>query len=265
MREKIVLAALMLLALGTFGQETPPPVGVDEHLGAQLPTDISLLDEKGNAVPLQSLLGKPTILTLNYYRCAGICTPLLNGVVDVAKKSDLVAGRDYQILTVSFDPTDAPDLAGRKRDNYLKQLPVTFDPAGWRFLTGAGDQTKRLADAVGFQYRAELSPEGTTEFAHPAAIMILSPSGTVIRYMYGITFLPFDLKMAVAEANAGRPGPTINKLLKFCYSYDPAGRKYKVNVTRIAGVGTLLLAGLLASLLVARKKPAEVEAPGRDA
>lgn len=251
-----ILAACAGLALAAAAQEKPLPVGIEEHLGAQVPMDVVLLDEAGKTVTLGDLVDKPTVLTLNYYRCAGICTPLLNGVVDVLKKTDLAAGKDFQVLTVSFDPTDTPDLASRKKANYLKQLPVTFPAEGWRFYTGEAAQTQRLADAVGFQYRAEQSPQGTTEYAHPAAIFILSPKGRVIRYMNGITYLPFDLKMAVAEANAGRPGPTVTKLLKFCYSYDPAGRRYELNVTRVAGVATLLLAGLFAVTLFVRRKPA---------
>ncbi len=242
-------AALTLLAPAVQADQPPASVGVEERLGATVPGDVALHDEQGRPVRLGDLLGKPTVLTLNYFRCAGICSPLLNGVVDVVKKSDMVPGRDYQILTVSFDPSDGPDLAARKKANYIKQLPVTFPEEAWRFLTGDEAQTRRLADAVGFGYKRE-----GDEYVHPAAVFILSPQGKVTRYMYGITYLPFDLKMAVAEANAGRTGPTINKLLRFCYSYDPKGRRYELAITRIAGVFTLLLAGLFAATVLVRRR-----------
>jgi len=264
MRSRFVtMTVLAALALAARAQAPGPAVGIDEHLGAQVPLDVALKDEQGREVKLGDLIDKPTVLTLNYFRCAGICSPLLNGIVDVVGKSDMVPGKDFQVLTVSFDPTDGPDLAARKKANYLKQLPVTVPPEAWRFLTGDGVQTRRLADAVGFGYRAETSAAGTTEYVHPAAIFILSPKGKVIRYMYGITYLPFDLKMAVSEANAGRPGPTINKLLKFCYSYDPQGRKYELNVTRVAGVLILLFAGVFAAAVAVRRKPAAPAPEGR--
>jgi len=257
MRLRLATTALLTtLALAGLAQTPGPAVGIEEHLGAPVPLDVVLKDEQGHDVKLGDLIDKPTVLTLNYFRCAGICSPLLNGIVDVVKKSDMAPGKDFQVLTVSFDPTDGPELAGRKKANYLKQLPVTVPEGAWRFLTGDGAQTKRLADAVGFGYRAETSAAGTTEYVHPAAIFILSPKGTVIRYMYGITYLPFDLKMAVAEANAGRPGPTINKLLKFCYSYDPSGRRYELNVTRVSGVIILLFAGIFAAAVAVRRRPA---------
>lgn len=251
-----LVALLAVFALAALAQTPATDVGIEEHLGAQVPLDVTLRDEQGREVKLGDLIDKPTVLTLNYFRCAGICSPLLNGIVDVVKKSDMAPGEEYQVLTVSFDPTDGPELAERKKTNYFKQLPVTVPPGAWRFLTGDAAETKRLADAVGFGYRAETSTAGTTEYVHPAAVFILSPKGKVIRYMYGITYLPFDLKMAVAEANAGRPGPTIGKMLKFCYSYDPAGRKYELNVTRLAGVFILLFAGVFAAAVAVRRKAA---------
>ncbi|MHB8875369.1 MAG: SCO family protein [Myxococcaceae bacterium] len=219
-------------------------LGIDEKLGQTIALDLTLLDEKGQKVVLKDLIDKPTVLTLVYFRCAGICSPLLNGVVDVLNKSDQQPGKDYQIITVSFDDRDGPEIAAAKKANYLKQLKLTFPDGGWRFLTGDAATTRRLADSVGFRYRKQ-----GEDFIHPAAIFVLSPKGKIARYMYGIRYLPFDLKMALVEASEGRTGPTINKILKFCYSYDPSGQRYFLNVTRVAGVFTLLLlAGFVISL-----------------
>jgi protein SCO1 len=240
------------LAHAETSAEAPLDVGITEKLGASVPQDIALVDEEGNRLPLSRLVDKPTILTLNYFRCSGLCTPLLNGVAEMLSRIDLVPGKDFQVLTVSFDPSDTAELAGRKKANYLKQLPPSFPPTAWRFMTGDPVSTKRLADSVGFRFakRGE-------DFIHAGAIMVLSPEGKVTRYLYGVTFLPFDVKMAVNEASLGRTGPTISRFLAFCYSYDPAGRRYYVNVTRIAaGFTVMLAAGFAIAIAVkGRKRP----------
>jgi protein SCO1/2 len=225
-------------------------VGLDEKLGQTVPLDLMLIDEEGNRVSLRSLIDKPTVLTLNFFRCTGLCTPLLNGVAEVLQRTDLVPGKDFQVLTVSFDPRDDAELAARKKENYLKQLGPTFDKRAWRFLTGDPVTTKRLADSVGFRFakRGE-------DYVHAGAITVLSSEGKVTRYLYGVTFLPFDVKMAVTEANAGRTGPTIARFLRFCYSYDPSGRRYFLSITRLSAAFTILLgAGFAIAVVVTRKK-----------
>jgi protein SCO1/2 len=230
--------------------EPPPNVGIDEKLGQTVPLDIVLVDEQGDRVSLRSLLDKPTLLTLNYFRCSGICTPLLNGVAEMLQKTDMVPGKDFQVLTVSFDPRDDAELAGRKKANYLKQLKPGFPPTAWRFLTGDPISTKRLADSVGFRFAKH-----GDDYIHAGAVMVLSSSGKVSRYLYGITYLPFDVKLAVQEAAQGRTGPTVARLLRFCFSYDPAGHKYSLNVTRVAAAFTIMLAaGFGIAVAVQRKK-----------
>jgi protein SCO1/2 len=234
---------------------SPPALGIEEKLGQTAAMDTLLKDEDGRAVTLASIVDKPTILTLNFYRCAGICTPQLNGLVDVLDKVDMQPGKDFQVVTVSFDPKDTPEMAAMKRQNYISQLKRPFPPSAWRFLTGEGAQTKRLADSVGFYFK----PDGD-QFLHAAALMYLSPQGKIVRYSYGIQYLPFDMKMALNEAAAGRPGATIQKALLFCYSYDPGGKRYVLSVTRIAAVATFVfLIGFLVFLAVKRKK---IDAPG---
>jgi protein SCO1/2 len=245
-----LLTAPLRPALAETPTEPPLDVGVDEKLGQTVPLDLVLVDEQGDRVALRKLLDKPTLLTLNYFRCTGLCTPLLNGVAEFLQKTDMVPGKDFQVLTVSFDPRDDAELAQHKKENYVKQLGPTFPKDAWRFLTGDPVSTKQLADAVGFRFakRGE-------DYVHPGAIMVLSADGKVSRYLYGITFLPFDVKMAVTEAAQGRTGPTVARLLRFCFSYDPAGHRYSLSITRVsAGFTVLLAVGFGIAVAVGRKK-----------
>jgi protein SCO1 len=254
---RMVVCVLAVIGSPAARAETPaaePPmdVGIDEKLGDTVPLDLVLVDEQGDRLPLRKLLDKPTILTLNYYRCSGLCTPLLNGVAEVLSRSDLTPGKDFQVLTVSFDPRDTAELAALKKANYVKQLGPAFPPDAWRFMTGDPVTTKRLAEAVGFHFAKR-----GDDYVHAGAIMVLSATGKVTRYLYGVTFLPFDVKMAVVEANQGRTGPTISRFLKFCYSYDPSGRRYYVDITRIAAGFTIALAAGfgIAIAVKGRKRP----------
>jgi protein SCO1/2 len=153
-------------------------------------------------------------------------------------------GKDYNVLTISFDPKDTPSIALDKKRNYLEIIKKDYHEESWRFLTGDDENINKLTDAVGFRFKKD-----GEEFIHSAALIVLSPNGKIIRYLYGITFLPFDLNMAVTEANQGRIGPTIRKALLFCYKYDPKGRKYALNVTRIAGTAIIIFAGAFFSYL----------------
>jgi protein SCO1 len=221
----------------------PEEVGLDERLGKAVPLDVVLRDEAGHAVTLGELVDRPTILTLNYFRCAGICSPQLNGLAQAVNLTHADIGRQYRIITVSFDERDTPEIAARKRSNYLEEIKRPISPADWRFLTGSAAETRRLADAVGFKFKRV-----GDDFAHPGALMFLSPKGLVTRYMYGTSFVAADLEMAVDEALKGQPQPTINKWLAYCFSYDPAGRRYVLNVTR--GAGAIILSAVMAFAIV---------------
>jgi protein SCO1/2 len=225
-------------------------LGVDEKLGQIVPLDIKLVNEQGERVALRDLIDKPTLLTLNYFRCVGLCTPLLNGVAEMLQRIDQVPGKDFQVLTVSFDPRDDAELASHKKDNYLKPLGPAFPPTAWRFLTGDPISTKRLADSVGFKF-----VKHGEDYIHPGVVMVLTGTGMVTRYLYGVTFLPFDVKMAVTEAAQGRTGPTIARFLKFCFNYDPAGRRYSLAITRVSAAFTIALTvGFVVFVGVTRKK-----------
>lgn len=260
---RALLRSLTLAAasFGLLAQNAPPPptftadeVGITEKLGQTVPLDLQLRDEDGKTVTLGSLLGKPTVLSLNYFRCAGICTPQLNGMAEVFNRTQAIPGQDFQVVTVSFDPRDTPEVAAQKRTNYLREISRPFPPSAWRFMTGEGAATKALADAVGFKFK----PEGE-EFIHAGALIILSPKGMVSRYMYGVTYLPADLQMAVQEAAREQSRPTINKWLKFCFSYDPEGRKYVLSFNKIAATLTLLAAAAFVLVLVFRGRKGRKE------
>ncbi|MCX5795171.1 MAG: SCO family protein [Elusimicrobia bacterium] len=242
----LFLAMALLPAAHAQQSAAPQPeVGVEEHLGATLPLDARFSDEDGKPITLGKLIDKPTILTLNYFRCAGICTPLLNGLLDSLNELKLEPAKDFQVVTVSFDERDLPEMAKMKRANYLKQFRRPFPPAAWRFLTGKSPSIHLLTDAVGFKFKAYGS-----EFIHAGVIFILSPQGQVTRYMYGTDFPPIDLQTALGEALRGQTRPSVIKSLAFCYTYDPAGRRYIVSVTRLVGAFSVLMVLLTVFLAV---------------
>jgi protein SCO1 len=245
----LLIAGFGLLASahpGARAQESAPAaVGINEKLGETVALDAVLKDEDGKDITLRRLIDKPTILTLNYFRCTGICTPLLNAMADVLNQIDLVPGKDLQVITVSFDPRDTPDIARQKRINYLDRMKRQFPPSAWRFLTGDAQATKMVADSVGFNFRAD-----GDQYVHPGAVMIVTPRGVVSRYIYGITFLPADVEMGIQAAAGGLVRPTLSRMLELCYSYDPEARRYVFSVTRVAGGAILLLAGVFVAFLL---------------
>jgi protein SCO1/2 len=224
--------------------QPPGDVGVIERLGQTVPLDLTLRDEQGQPVKLGALIDRPTLLTLNYFRCAGICTPQLNSVAAMVNEIALEPGKDFRVLTVSFDERDTSEIAARKRQNYLTLMKRPVPPTAWRFLTGDAAATRALADAVGFKFQRQ-----GEDFAHPGVIIVLSPTGHVTRYIHGVRYLPADVQMAVGEAQRGVARPAIAQLAAFCYRYDPAGRRYVLNVQRVVGVVTLAV-GLAIVVLV---------------
>lgn len=226
------------------------PLGIDEHLGNVIPLDLPFRDEAGNLTTLRALVKRPTILSLVYFECPGVCTPLLSALAKVAGELKMRPGVDYDIITVSFDETETPEIAAQKKFNYLQTIGKPFPAEAWHFLTGDLQSIKQLTDAVGFAFKRD-----GEDFIHPTTLIVLSPQGKIARYLYGANYLPLDVQLALVEASEGRVGPTINKVLKFCFSYDPAGRRYMLNVNRVAGV-TVSLFGLGFFLyLTRRKKP----------
>ncbi len=231
-----MLVVIALPLMGDTTQAQKPEAGIVEKLGENLPLDVELYDEQGYLVPLGKLITKPTILTFVYYRCPGICSPLLTEVSVIVEKMNLEVGRDYQVLSISFDHTETPELAAEKRENYLASIERPIDPNGWRFLTGDSAAIAVLTDAAGFYFKREHDT-----FVHAGALIVVSPEGKITRYINGIRYLPFDVQMAVMEAAEGKVGPTIAKFLSFCYSYNPESRTYALNITRISALVVLVL------------------------
>ncbi|HHM24025.1 MAG TPA: SCO family protein [Bacteroidetes bacterium] len=243
-----IFASLLLFSVPLLTAQKivgTPEVGVEERLGEDVPGSLQFLDEQGNPVRLDTLITKPTILSLVYYSCPGICTPLLSGIVDVLEKLDMQPGKDYEVVTISFDERDTPKLSRQKKNNYLKAFRKPFPPDAWHWLTGDSASIRAITQAVGFHYKRQ-----GNDFVHPGLIIILSPDRKIVRYLYGITFLPFDVKMALTEASEGRVGPTISKVLLYCFSYDPEGKKYAFNFLKVTGTLVILLALLFAAYLV---------------
>lgn len=230
---------------------TQEELGIFEHLDEYISDDLTFTDELYNEVNLKEAIDKPTVICLVYYECPGICSPLLNGLADVADKSELELGTDYQIFTISFNPVETPPLARKKKKTYSKLVSHGDTEKGWKFFTGDSLAIDQLLDEVGFKVKKE-----GKEFIHPATLIMLSPEGKITRYLHGSTyFLPFDLKMAVVEAAQGKSGPTINKVLNYCFSYDAEGKKYVFNVTKVSGTIILIIAlSFLFSLIVKGNK-----------
>jgi protein SCO1/2 len=231
--------------------DNPQPkkdVGFDEKLGQSIPLDLKFFDEHGETVTLKQLIDRPVILCIVYYNCPGLCSPLLSGVSKVMDEMDLVPGEDYKVITISFNPRETYLLASDKKKNYLEGMKKQIPEDSWRFLVGDSANIAGITDAVGFRY----VPQGK-DYMHGAAIMAISPSGKIARYLYGTDFQPLDVKMAINEASEGRTGPSITKLLQLCFSRDPSG-KLVVNITRIAGGSILFLIGIFVVVFVVKKK-----------
>lgn len=244
----IVLFLVMLNVQANDNQQ-PAELGIYEHLDEFIPSDIVLTDELYNETNLLESIDKPTVIALVYYECPGICSPLLEGVADVITKAKIKLGDDYDVYTVSFDPTEKPKLALDKKRNYATLVKGQDVQKGWTWFTGDSTNINNLLNALGYKVKKE-----GAEYIHPAALIVLSPDGKITRYLHGTYFLPFDLKMAVVEASEGRSGPTINKVLQYCFSYDPEGKKYVFNITKISGTLILFIAiSMFIGLMLKRK------------
>ena len=248
--KSLSLAALLALA-GTAYADTKLPeelagIDIDDRRGARLPADLAFTDHTGASVKLGEYLdGKhPLILVLAYYQCPMLCSLVLNGTMEGARGVPFDLGDGYRIVTVSFDPRDTVELAAAKRKTYVEALGK---PLGgkrpWDFLISDPAQVRALADAVGFRYRWD---PATKQFAHAAGIFVFTPDGRLSRVLKGIQFAPRDLRLALVEAGEGKLGSTWDRLLLFCYHYDPSGRGYSLAVLRLvrwAGALTALLLG----------------------
>jgi protein SCO1/2 len=258
------LLALTLLAASASAQmnngimappaNTRPPrlqnVGIEQHLDAQVPPDLTFRDETGKTVRLGDYFGrKPLILNLVYYNCTMLCGEALAGLASAMRLVKFDVGNEFDVVTVSFDPRETPEMAAAKKKDYVGRYGRANAAAGWHFLTGQPDSINALTKAVGFQYQYD--PK-SNQFAHATAIMVLTPQGRISRYFYGVDFPPKDLRMGLVEASQGKIGNAVDAVLLYCYHYDPETGKYGAmvaNILRLAAAATILMMGIFLFIL----------------
>ncbi len=238
------------LSAHSIHDETLPNIGLEERLGAKIPFDLTFRDETGHLVRLRDLVTVPTIILPVYYSCTNVCNFLQGGLASVLPGVKRKPGTEYRVISVSFDETETPALAARAKRMYLASMNIPFPDDGWRFLTGDPQNIRRLTDAAGYRFQRR-----GREFIHPVASFVVAPDGTIVRYLYGTTFLPKDLTLAFMEAREGKTGATIRKVVGYCFSFDPVGKTYVFNLLRVTATVVFLTAGsFLAFLLLTGKK-----------
>jgi len=229
-------------------------VGIDQKLDALIPLDLTFKDEAGRDVPLQTFFQskKPVILAPVYYRCPMLCTQILNGLESSLKAVSLNPGQDFEIVAVSFDPKDTPELAASKKQMYLRRFGRANSANGWHFLTGTEANTRALMDALGYHYKYD---PHTDQFAHASGVMIATPEGRLSRYFYGVEYAPRDIRLGLVEASRNQIGNPVDQILLFCYHYDPATGKYgaiAMNMVRFAGAAFVLISGSFLLIAIRR-------------
>ena len=233
------------------GRKEPLPkelegVGITEKLGARIPKDLQFTDSEGRQVRIGSLLegDKPTLLTMNYSDCPMLCNLQLNALVEGLSAMQWRLGDQYRVITVSLDPKEAVERAAATKERYLNQYGENADPSGWRFLTGTEHNVRAIADAVGFGYRYS---DERQEYLHQAAVMVLSPTGAVSRYLYGLAYSPQTVRLSMVEASEGKQVSTLDAIVLYCFYYDPNSRSYTPvvrNIMKVGGAVTVVLLGL---------------------
>jgi protein SCO1/2 len=260
----LLLAAAVLLSQPLFAQVrgpmtggimTPPPtqrpaglqfVGIDQHLNAEVPGNIEFRDELGNPVQLSDYFGhgRPVILNLGYYQCPMLCSELLQGLVGSMKALTFDLGKDFDVVTVSFDPRETTEMAAAKKRDIMKRYGRANTEQGWHFLTGRADQIEALTKAVGFHF--QFDPK-TNQYAHAAAIVMLTPDRHISGYFYGVEFSPKDLRLGLVQASQNNIGNVSDQVLLYCYHYDPMTGKYGAvigNILKLSGLATVLIMGI---------------------
>jgi protein SCO1/2 len=252
---------------GMTGDESmiavPPPavlknIEIKQNLGTQLPLDLQFKDENGREVRLGEYFGsRPVVLSLVYYQCPMLCGEVLNGMSSAFNVLKFDLGKDYEVVTVSFDPREGPDLAKAKKARFVKLYNRPGADKSWHFLTGSPESINALAKAVGFQYQWD---ERTQQFAHAAAIMVATPHGKLAQYLYGVEYAPRDLRLALVEASQDKLGSLVDQVLLYCYHYDPRIGKYGAVISRVLQVAGLLTIVILGGglLLLTKLEPKSV-------
>ena len=272
-------AVSLMLASFAFGQGmtsgilSPPAgvrppglknVGMRQNLNQQIPPDLAFKDDLGRSVRLQDYFGKkPMILNLVYYNCPMLCGEVLSGLVNSLRMMKFDVGKEFDVITVSFDPSETPEMAAKKKAEFLKRYKRGGAEQGWHFLVGDQGAVDSLTKAAGFQYQYD---EKTKQFAHATAIMILTPEGKIAQYYYGVEYPPKDLRLGLVEAGQRRIGNVVDQLLLYCYHYDPEQGKYSaviLRVVRLAGWATMLFLGSFIFLMIRRGTVHDEQGVGR--
>lgn len=250
---------LVLSSTAIAAESTPVElknVAITEHLGQPIDLNLTFKDETGATVPLKKFFDgkKPVVLTLAYYGCPNLCGLLLRGVTDAFKELPWLPGKEFEYVNVSIDPTESSTMAAEKKDNFLKEYGRPEAAKGWHFLVGNDANIHALAQQIGFSYFYDKEQK---QYAHGAALYVLTPQGTLSRYLFGITFPPRDLRLALLEASNGKIGTVVDHILLYCYHYDPKGRKYSliaIRLMKIAGAATLVIIAIGFLLLRRRSR-----------
>ena len=249
-RYKLLLLLLVCLkSYYTFAQtslfDQQMQIGFVEKQGQYADLTANLVNENGDTVLLKNLITKPTILNLVYYRCPGTCSPLMWGISKFIDQVDLQLGKDYDVITISFDPTERIDLGIKKKASYISTMKKKEAAAKWHFFVADSLNIAKITNSVGFNYQYI-----NDQYVHPTGLIALAPDGKIVRYLRGIDFLPFDIKITMVEAGDGKIGPSINRMLAVCYSYDEKGNQFVFNVTRVSAI-VISFIGLLVFLSLA--------------
>ncbi len=251
----ILLISTLLAAGAAFGHESETSrsdISLDEKLGQYISADAVFTNENGTPFNLKNLIDKPTIIAPVYLGCKHTCPLLLTGLAQALGKLDLLKpGRDFNVITLSFDEHDTPAIALDKKRNYLKAIGKPFPGDAWRFLTGDGADIEMFTASIGFKFQRD----GEHDFSHPVTLVVIAPGGKIVRYLEGVSFLPFEVTMALTEAAEGRVGSPMRKALMYCFSYDPLKKSYVFNILKITGTAMVLfVASFFAYLMMSTKK-----------
>tara|TARA_R100001143_G_scaffold63545_1_gene71602 strand:- start:5926 stop:6759 length:834 start_codon:yes stop_codon:yes gene_type:complete len=231
-------------------------IGVDEKLGDSIPMDLKFVNSEGQIILLSDLIeeGKPILLNPLYYECPTLCGLVLDAVYNVVNELAWSPGTDYTIISFSIDPEETPEIAANSKDKYLSQLGRAGSHEGWHFLTGEEEAIKKLTDSIGFRYKYD---EQTGEYLHLASIMMISPKGIITRYLYGATFSEFDLRNALYEAADGTIGSAMDKIVLYCFTYDPSSQSYvpvAMNIMKLGGLATVIILGIFLGVFWRRER-----------
>ncbi len=229
--------------------EQDTDVGVTEKLGETIPLDLTFTDDSGSKITLGEYIDGPTLILPVYFTCPTACNIMMGSLSDVLNRIPLEPGEDYRALALSFDTDDTAAVAARTRNDHMKNNTKEALPENFRFVIGNSDTVKAFTDSIGFRYKKT----GKGLFAHPNVLVAVDPKGTVIRYLYGPNFLPFDVSMALTEAERGTPSISVRKVLSYCFSYEPEKKTYSFRLVRILLIAMLLVLGVVMVFLLRKK------------